>query len=61
MDYVHEVCIRCVDRHCCRGLCKEMNDYFAKKNNKSFKMDSKSGKIRQKQETGNKKKTKRYK
>ena len=28
---IPEVCERCVDRHCCKGLCKEMNAYLAKK------------------------------
>lgn len=50
MDKVYSVCNNCVDRHCCRGLCKEMNDYLVKKReddyNESFKLDSKSGKIK---------------
>lgn len=32
--------------YCCRGICKEMNDYLVKKSNKSFKQDNKSGKIK---------------
>lgn len=50
MDYVYEICNRCVDRHCCRGLCEKMNDYLVKKRenlyDKSFKLDNKSSKIK---------------
>lgn len=34
MEKVYQICNRCGDRHCCRGLCKEMNDYIVKKKNK---------------------------
>ena len=30
MDKVHEICDNCGDKHCCRGLCKELNDYLIK-------------------------------
>lgn len=35
MEKVYQICNRCGDRHCCRGLCKEMNDYFVNKNKKN--------------------------
>lgn len=35
MEKVHSVCNRCGDRHCCRGICKEMNNYLANKNKKN--------------------------
>lgn len=31
MEKVYSVCNRCGDRHCCRGICKEMNEYLIKK------------------------------
>lgn len=50
MDKVYSICVRCGDRHCCRGLCKEMNDYLVKKKEdsckKSFKLNRKSGRIK---------------
>lgn len=35
-----EICSNCGDRNCCRGLCKDLNDYLVKakeqqKNNKT--------------------------
>lgn len=36
-EYVHEICSKCGDKHCCRGVCKEMNDYLVKKENKGNK------------------------
>ena len=26
--YVYQICNKCTEKHCCRGLCKEMNDYL---------------------------------
>lgn len=26
-----EVCQYCTERHCCRGICKEMNDFLINK------------------------------
>ena len=34
MEKVYQICNRCGDRHCCRGLCKEMYEHINKKNNK---------------------------
>ena len=34
MEKVNEVCRYCSEKHCCRGLCKEMNDYLIKKRGK---------------------------
>lgn len=34
MEKVNEVCRHCSEKHCCRGLCKEMNDYLIKKRGK---------------------------
>lgn len=49
MNYVYEVCNKCGDRYCCRGLCKEMNNYLTTKREstckKSFKKDGNSSKI----------------
>lgn len=44
MDKVHQVCYNCGDKHCCRGLCKKINDYLINKNktcNKSSKCNNK--------------------
>lgn len=46
MDKVHEVCSNCTEKHCCRGLCKEMNDYLVRKRNKSSKSDSKNSRVK---------------
>lgn len=46
MEKIYKVCDKCGDKHCCRGLCKEMNDYLVNKNKKSFIKDSKSSKIK---------------
>lgn len=32
MEKVHTICSNCADKYCCRGICKEMNDYLVKKN-----------------------------
>lgn len=40
MDKAYEVCNNCTEKHCCRGTCKEMNDYLVNKRNKSSKTDS---------------------
>ena len=26
-----EICLRCGERHMCKGICKEMNEYLVKK------------------------------
>ena len=31
MQKINEVCQYCTEKHCCRGLCKEMNEYLIKK------------------------------
>lgn len=31
MDKIYEVCNHCSEKHCCRGLCKEMNEFLIKK------------------------------
>lgn len=31
MEKVHEVCNHCSEKHCCRGLCKEMNEFLINK------------------------------
>ena len=28
---IHEICDNCGDKHCCHGLCKEINDYLVEK------------------------------
>lgn len=35
--YIYEICNKCTEKHCCRGLCKEMNDYLVNKNKKDKK------------------------
>lgn len=30
MDEKKKICANCGDKYCCRGLCKEMNDYLMK-------------------------------
>ena len=30
-EKIKALCERCGDRHCCKGLCKEMNAYLVKK------------------------------
>lgn len=37
MEKSYTICSNCGDKHCCRGLCKEMNDYLVKKKNKKTK------------------------
>lgn len=37
MEKIFKVCDRCGDKHCCRGLCKEMNNYLVKKREKENK------------------------
>ena len=32
MEKKETVCRYCTEKHCCRGLCKEMNDYLVKQN-----------------------------
>ena len=46
MDKVHEVCNNCTEKHCCRGICKEMNDYLVAKRNKSSKTDNKNNTVK---------------
>lgn len=41
MDKIYEVCNNCTEKHCCRGLCKEMNEFLInKKKEKKKKIDS---------------------
>lgn len=28
MEKIYSVCNRCGEKYCCRGICKEMNDYL---------------------------------
>lgn len=35
MEKKNEVCRYCSEKHCCRGLCKEMNDYLVNKEKKN--------------------------
>lgn len=37
MEKVYEICGRCGDSYCCRGICKEMNDYLVKQKNRQEK------------------------
>lgn len=37
MNYVYEVCNKCGDRYCCRGLRREMNDYLVRQKGKKTK------------------------
>ena len=46
MDKLYEVCYNCGDKHCCHGLCRELNDYLVAKENKSGKLDSKKNAIK---------------
>lgn len=46
MDKIHEVCNNCTEKHCCRGICKEMNDYLVAKRNKSRKTDTRNSRIK---------------
>lgn len=32
MEKITKVCRYCSEKHCCRGLCKEMNEYLVKEN-----------------------------
>lgn len=54
MEKIYEVCKLCVDRYCCRGLCREMNDYLVKerenKRKKFLQLDSQSSKIKESNE-----------
>ena len=36
-----EICINCGDRNCCRGLCKEMNEYLIKQQKEENKTANK--------------------
>lgn len=51
MNKAYSVCENCVDKYCCRGLCKEMNEYLIDRmeniHKKSFKTNDKSGTIKQ--------------
>lgn len=40
MEKIYSVCNRCVDKYCCRGVCKEMNDYLVKKNEQKGKKNA---------------------
>lgn len=31
MEKNYQVCKYCSEKHCCRGLCKEMNEYLMNK------------------------------
>ena len=31
MNKIQEVCGICTEKHCCRGLCREMNNYLINK------------------------------
>lgn len=46
MDKIYEVCYNCGDKHCCHGLCKELNDYLVSKRKKSSKSGNKSNRIK---------------
>ena len=39
-----EICMNCGDRNCCRGLCKDLNDYFVKLNEKRRKKNKTANK-----------------
>ena len=32
MDKNIKICYNCGEKHCCHGICKEMNDYLVEKN-----------------------------
>ena len=34
MEKIRTVCRYCSEKHCCRGLCREMNDYLLKERKK---------------------------
>lgn len=34
MEKKYEVCRYCSEKHCCRGLCKEMNEFLVKNKEK---------------------------
>lgn len=34
MEKVYTICNHCSEKHCCRGLCKEMNDYLVERRKK---------------------------
>lgn len=40
----YEICTNCCDRYCCRGLCKQLNDYLIKNINKQNKKCAKLNK-----------------
>ena len=31
MDRIYGICTNCGDKYCCRGICKEMNDYLVER------------------------------
>jgi hypothetical protein len=39
MEKNYRICKYCSEKHCCRGLCKEMNEFLIKStNNRTVKM-----------------------
>ena len=36
MEKNYQVCRYCSEKHCCKGLCREMNDYLISKKNKEI-------------------------
>ena len=47
MSEIREICVNCGDKYCCRGLCREMNDYLVSRKEESYekKRLSRSGTV----------------
>ena len=48
MSEIREICTNCGDKYCCRGLCREMNDYLVSRKEGSYekKRLSRPGRVR---------------
>lgn len=33
-------CVNCTERHCCRGICKDVNDYMVRMENKMVRWNN---------------------